>query len=595
MATVDEYASILSDAIVKSRMTGFAGRSEIYSCARNTIHEHFRNIGSLSDRRSGEREIALLNTAIRVVEEGFYSRQRSVSTAAKGRQMGLNSDVSTEALLQTDSVTTVTGGEFETGNVQSRGKSKQFIANVGAGTLVNIIRVSLQLVTLPVLARLLTPSDYGIYALALPTVSLFIILADGGLGASLARESENNRILWSTAFWTLLATCCLMGVLVCCSGFILASVSGEQTLVGLMALLSASLPLLAFSIVADARLIRRGNLLFHCGADLCGLLTGAAVGLTCAFHGGGAWSLAAQYVSSLAVRALILNIAARARPHFEFDISTLSGHLSIGGWLIVMRVSDTVGKIIENSLFGRLFGADLLGSYTLAFQLVRFSCESVTNPILSAFYSHAVRHDASEIARIHLFLSRLILVILVPFAVFMSIIAPKILPSVLGGQWDHAAGFVRILLLPYAIAGASWLSGQILLRNGIVARSAFITVSVNLFRVIAIASGIWFDVVVIAWLLAISFVIQAVAVTVVVPDGAGAEKAALLRNFVSILLSASVAGGIVYAIDSFSSLGWPTYGAEFCVGGLVYFSCLFALLKKTLRGDFQALMESLLL
>ncbi|MCJ2089598.1 oligosaccharide flippase family protein [Methylobacterium sp. E-005] len=591
MATVNEYFRIISSTIAKCDIATSADRDEIYRSARAVVQEQLDWADMDHERHRRDDESAKLNAAIHEIENTFSTRHGLIIATAEMNASAANEINFQRSAAGEDIDESPAEVSSNSGAMSKMGQSRQFAANVGAGTVVNIIRVLFQLVSLPILARILTPSDYGVYALALPTVSLFMMLADGGLGVSLARESEDNRILWSTAFWTLLATCSLMGVLVCASGFVLAWISGESVLIGLMAFLSAALPLLAFTVVADARLIRRGNLIYHCAADLCGLITGAATGLFVAFHGGGAWSLAAQFVSSLAIRAIMLNLAARSRPYFEFEFSSLAEHVSIGGWLLMMRISDTVGRIVENSFFGRFFGPELLGSYTLALQLVRFSCESVTNPILSAFYAHAVRHQQSDVGRMHLFLSRVILTILIPFAVILSILAPKILPLILGDQWNHAAAFVRILIVPYAIAGASWLSGQVLLKNGIVARNTLINVLINIFRVISIFCGILLDSLTIAWLLAASYVIQAVALTVAVPDGLGAAKNDLLNTFALILLSSSLAGIFVYALDSLGGEGWLTFATEISLGGLVYLFSLFLLMRNTFRNDYYSLMN----
>src|SRR5947209_13323748 len=57
---------------------------------------------------------------------------------------------------------------------------------------------------LPLLAKLIGPHEYGLFGLALPVVMLVMSLADGGLGASLAREKSQNKIVWSSAWWILL-------------------------------------------------------------------------------------------------------------------------------------------------------------------------------------------------------------------------------------------------------------------------------------------------------------------------------------------------------------------------------------------------------
>ena len=174
---------------------------------------------------------------------------------------------------------------------------RQFALNAAASWLANGIKAVLQLALLPVMAHLLTPIDYGTYALAQPTLYFFIVIADCGIGVSLAREDENNDLVWSTAFWLLTLTFCAMALGVVGSGFALAVWTGQHQLIGLMALLSLSLPLIAVSIPCDARLVSRGNLTLHAWADIGAAVLSAAVAVMLAYLGFGVWSLALQYLT----------------------------------------------------------------------------------------------------------------------------------------------------------------------------------------------------------------------------------------------------------------------------------------------------------
>jgi ethanolamine transporter EutH len=81
----------------------------------------------------------------------------------------------------------------------SGGGRKLAFGAIASGA-VNLIKVGLQLLLLPIMARLLGPEEFGIYALVLPTISFVTLLADGGLGATLAREPESSSLVWSSAF-----------------------------------------------------------------------------------------------------------------------------------------------------------------------------------------------------------------------------------------------------------------------------------------------------------------------------------------------------------------------------------------------------------
>src|SRR5580704_16080297 len=124
----------------------------------------------------------------------------------------------------------------------------------------NVLKMGLQLLTLPLLARFLGPSEYGLFGLAMPAVSFMIMLSDGGLGTSLAREPETNQDVWSTAFWFLIGSGIVLSAIVILLSFVLAALVHEPRLPAIMSALSICLILIAIAVPSGARLTRQGRL-----------------------------------------------------------------------------------------------------------------------------------------------------------------------------------------------------------------------------------------------------------------------------------------------------------------------------------------------
>ena len=482
---------------------------------------------------------------------------------------------------------------LRTSSSRPRSSNRQFAFNAAASWAVGLFKAVMQLALLPILARLLDPTAFGIYALALPTVLFFVMLADGGLGSSLSREDELNTVVWSTAFWTLLGTCTAMGVGVAGSGAVLAWVSGQPSLVGIMAFLSLAMPLLAVTVLADARLIRRGNLLFHSGADLAGSIAGAGVALVLAWQGAGAWSLAAQYVTVFAVRAATLNAAAWAPPTLEFELASLRDHATTGGALLVGRIGELLGKLGENAVFGHVFGTASLGSYTLANQVSRFACDAVSNPVLGAFYAHALHETDAAVAALHAQLSRIVTLILLPAMSIAAAVAPVAFPLVLGPKWAEVAPVFQAVAVPYALAAAAWLSGQILLKHGMVDRSAKVILATGMLRIALVGTGLLIGPVSVAWLVGGSYVVQALAMTFAVPQGKGAERRALVLGLLPPAGAAAAAAAAAAALLLQVPHSLPFVVSACLLGCATYAGVLVLLDGRALRADILSLSQVL--
>jgi PST family polysaccharide transporter len=222
-------------------------------------------------------------------------------------------------------------------------------ANVVIGWVANIVKVIIQLVMIPLMARLLGPAEMGLYALTVPIMSFVFPLADAGLGNSLAREPHDNHRIWSTAFWGLQAMGVVLTTCVAVSGFVIAAFAHQPRLPAVVMVLSTIFLMVASAVLPMARLTQKGRLSVAPLADMGGNLLGAALGIYCAFNGFGVWSMVAQYVSAYLFRTIILNAAEFYLPRFHFDLDGLKTHIQMGGAITATRLMEFGGRIIENS------------------------------------------------------------------------------------------------------------------------------------------------------------------------------------------------------------------------------------------------------
>ena len=424
-------------------------------------------------------------------------------------------------------------------------RRQMLVLNAAAGGFAGLAKIGIQLALLPIMARLLGPAEYGLYALALPTVAFFTVLADGGIGLSLAREREASTLVWSSAFWLLLGTCSTIALIVTGLGFVLGAVSDQPRLPSIVALLSVSFLLMALSALPAARLVRRGNLVLHSAADLSATVVGAGVAILLAVHGAGAWSLAAQYVIGFAVRAMIFNAAAFERPTLAFDFKAVWPHVTTGGSVIGSRLAEFVGRAIENLLYGQTFGSAALGAYTLANQIARFLCETAGNPIWGALYAHALREEPCRVEPVHARLTHLLALVLFPAAALLTAAAPQVFLIAFGPKWVDATILIQILLPSYALNTVATPCGAVLLSNGRGGTMFWTLSGLSAGRLLAVLAGPWVGVYAVAVGVAAANVAYAIAMFVTLSLTTGANSKALLRSLV-VPIFASVVAALAY-------------------------------------------------
>lgn len=410
-----------------------------------------------------------------------------------------------------------------------------------ASGAVNATKLTLQLLLFPVMARLLGPDEFGLYALALPTVALIGLLADGGLGATLAREDESSELVWSSAFWALAFLGITLGLCSATFGLLLGYLSKQPRLPGIIGLLSLGLVFMTLSVVPSARLARRKHLGASAAADLTANLTGAVIAVAMAWHGAGAWSLAAQYLAIYGIRAALLNLTAFHPPQAVFSFKALQHHFVSGGTMIAIRISEYAGRLVENFLVSRFFGTTLLGSYTFGNQVSKVSTEAASNVIWAALYVQALTGERSQIVVLHRRLCRMLGIALFPLSFLAAAAAPEIVDLLLGSKWIGLTFLLQVLLPTYTFSAISTQTAPILMAYGRLDIFFWCIFGLSVGRVLAVGLGWWLGLDAAVWAIVAVTVIFCGSMLKLPAEATGCHALPMLRGLVGPAISGAVA------------------------------------------------------
>jgi len=466
------------------------------------------------------------------------------------------------------------------------------LARAGAVMAVcSIAKVGLQLLVLPIMARLIGPAEFGLYALALPTVTFLQMLAGAGLGNSLARESESSDPVWSTAFWAVLLSCSALAAVVVAWSFILAGIAHQPRLPPIMATLAVSLLIVASTILPGARLVRRGRLAFSAITDLTAFAIAAAVGILLAWRGLGVWSLVAQYLCSVTVTSLVLNSAAPYVPRLYFRLRDLVPHLVVGGAVAGARMSDFLGRLAESAIISRFLGSAVLGAYSLGNQVPRFVCEAVSNPTWSSLYVQSLRNDEALARRSYLALSRLVGLALCPFAALAAAMTPTVVPMVMGPAWQAAVPVIAIVLPTYSLSVIGGLTTAVLNARGRSDVGFWATTCVASARVLATCLAPLAGLPAVAIGIGTANVVYAAGIVIVAAPLIGCRRTSVLAELRGALASAAVGGGVCLAMLHLHSAGLAWSAVSFVSAAAASLLTLALVEQRRLKDDFGMLVQ----
>jgi O-antigen/teichoic acid export membrane protein len=314
------------------------------------------------------------------------------------------------------------------------------------GTSQVLLQVSRVVVAI-ILARLLSPHDYGIAGMVIVFSSLGLVLSDVALGAALVQRrslSDDDR---STVFWTSVgagAAFTALGIAV--SGPI-ASFYGEPDVQPLFAALSLSFVITSFAAAQEALLVREMNFRSLELRLIAGALVGAIVGIGTASAGYGAWAIIWQQLAIAVTSTALIWLVSPWRPSLRFSRSSLRNLGGFSANVFGQRLLYYLHRHSDNLLIGRFLGASALGSYTVAYNVMLVPFSRIAGPIQEVLFPafSRMQDDPARIAGLWVRATRLVGAISVPALVGLAILAPDFVDTVLGKRWSDVAPLVQVL------------------------------------------------------------------------------------------------------------------------------------------------------
>jgi PST family polysaccharide transporter len=304
-----------------------------------------------------------------------------------------------------------------------------------------------------VLARLLTPADYGMAGMAFIFSGLATIFSDLALGGALVQRRNITEEDRSTVFWAALAfSFVIAGVCVALSPYV-ADFFGRHEVEKLVIALSASVPLSALTTTQVALLMRRLAYRSLEIRQMLGILGGAVAALAFAAAGFGPWAIVANSLVASGVSTLLVWRFSPWRPRLIFSFSRLRDLSGFGLRLFGLRLMNYANLNADNALVGRFGGASALGVYSLAYNVMFTPMIRIANPISSVVYPALARmqDDLPRMRRAWLRSKRLSSSLLAPAFLIALVTAPDVVRVLFGEKWRAAVPVIELL----AVAGVA--------------------------------------------------------------------------------------------------------------------------------------------
>ena len=304
-----------------------------------------------------------------------------------------------------------------------------------------------QFLIMIIMARLLTPKDYGLIGMLAIFLAVAQSLIDSGFSQALIRKQDRTDVDNSTVFYfNIVVSSALYLILFIAAPFV-ADFYNQPELTSVMRVVCLGVILNSLAVVQRALLTVRIDFKTQAKASLSAAVISGCIGIVLAYCGFGVWSLVVQQLLNLSVNTLLLWIFSKWRPIAVFSWKSFHELFAFGSKLLASGLLDTMYRNIYPIVIGKLFSASSLGHYTRAQQFSEFPSSNVTGIIQRVTYPIlcGIQDEMERLAIVYRKFLKLSAFIIFPLMIGMSAVARPFIDIVLGTQWGFCGQLLQII------------------------------------------------------------------------------------------------------------------------------------------------------
>ncbi len=302
-----------------------------------------------------------------------------------------------------------------------------------------------------VLARILTPSDFGTVSLVMVFTTIMQVFVDSGLGTALIQKKDADDLDFSSVFYFNFAVCLALYAVMFIAAPLIAGFYNDNSLTPIIRVISLTIVISGVKGIQQSYVSR--NMLFKrfFFATLGGTIFSAFLGIGMAYAGCGVWSIVAQQLSNTAIDTLILWVTVKWRPKKMFSWKRLKGLLSYGWKLLVSSLLDTVYNNLRNLIIGKIYTSADLAYYNQGDKFpkvivtnINASIDSVLLPTMAGEQEH--RDRVKSMTRRAIKTSTYIMA---PLMMGLMFCAEPVVKLLLTDKWLPCVPYLRIFCFTY--------------------------------------------------------------------------------------------------------------------------------------------------
>lgn len=296
-----------------------------------------------------------------------------------------------------------------------------------------------------ILARLLTPEDYGLIGLITVFISIATVFVSSGFGNALIQKEKATQTDFSSVFYfSIFMGAAMYIILFICAPFI-ASFYNDPVLTPIVRVLSLSLIIAGVSSVQQAYVSKTMQFKRFFFSTIIGTLVSAAIGIFMAYKGYGVWALVIQNLSNQIMDTCILWFTVKWRPTPDFSFTEMKKMFSYGWKLLFSSLLDTVYNNLYSLVIGKFYSAKDLGHYNRGRNIPNMVITNINGSIQSVMFP-AFSNCQGDKVRLKAMVRRSIMTstyIIMPAMIGLAAVAKPLTILLLTEKWLPSVPFMQ--------------------------------------------------------------------------------------------------------------------------------------------------------
>ena len=417
-----------------------------------------------------------------------------------------------------------------------------------------VVKQFSQFIIVAILARLLSPDDFGLLGMATVFTYFISIFNEMGISSALIQKQDLSDIHYSSVFWLNIVTGILLTVVTIVIAPLISDFYDKPMLLNILKVISVSFIVASVGVVQQTILTQKMEFRKLAVIEISSLIVGGVIGIGCAYKGLGVWSLVFQLVAFTATNALLLWSFSEWRPKFLFSLNAIKDIFHFSMNMTGFTVVNYFSRNIDYLLIGKFLGAQALGYYTLAYKLMIYPLMNVSWVISKVMFPafSQIQGNLQKVRDAYTRMIKAISLVTFPMMLVLFVITNEFIVIFFGGKWQPVIPLIRILCFCGIIQSINTTVGNIILSQGRAALQLKLgiigTIVISLAIVVGLQWGIYgvalsYTIIYFLW----SIIVQAITNNIIE-----------LKNtvFIKFLKNSAIVSMITFVIVIFGKYGY---------------------------------------